>query len=123
MPRLVRYVLAVIAAGLFGLLVNSVAVAAMFDGQSFFGLLASPWRIVVALACAALLPPIHLRFPFIVEDVIAIVALTVLPSLAAKWVFDVGLEWSEALAFNAVYAAGALLAYRFAAEWGREVND
>ncbi len=123
MPRIYRYVLAVIAAGLAGLVVNSIAVAAMFDGQSFFGLVAAPGRIVVALAAAAMLPPIHRRLPFVIEDVVAIAALTVVPTVLAKWVFDVGLEWSEALAFNAVYAAGALLAYRFAAEWGREVND
>ena len=123
MPRIYRYVLAVIAAGVVGLIVNSIAVAATFEGGSFIDLVAAPGRIVVALAAAAMLPPIHRRFPFIIEDVIAIAALTVVPTVLAKWVFDLGLEWSEALAFNAVYAAAALLTYRFAAEWGREVND
>lgn len=123
MPRLARYAVAVVLAGLVGALFNAVAVGTMVAGQSFWDLATSPLRLSGAVLFAAMLPPIHLRFPFFVEDLVSLIALTIVPSLVSKFVFGSTLDWTPEVLFNAVYAAAALMTYRFAAEWGRAVND
>ena len=120
--RLPRYAASVLAAGLAGLVANALIVWMIAEADPG-PMLYSPTRIVVAFAAAALLPPIHVRFPFILEDLISLLALTLIPAAVDQWALGSPAPWSEEIAFTAVYAAAALMVYRFVAEWGREVND
>jgi hypothetical protein len=122
-PRLARYAASVLVAGLVGHLASVVFATMLIDEAAFWAPLTAPGRVGVAVATAALLPPIHRRFPFIVEDLVSLVALTLVATLLWTTVLTPGMDWYDALMLNAVYAGAALVAYRFAAEWGRPVND
>lgn len=123
MDRRVRYIIAILAAGVAGFLVNSIAGALMLDGIGFLDLLLNPVRLLVAVLVAAMLPYIHIKLPTFVEDVVSLIALTIVPSCLAKWVFGVPHEWSLVIILHAIYAAVALMVYRLVAEWGREEHD
>jgi hypothetical protein len=71
----------------------------------------SPGRNAVAIAVAALLPLIYAATSGVAAALIAIVALTVIPSILAVFVFGVGAPWSFVLAVNAVYAIAAWAVY------------
>lgn len=114
MTPTVRTVLAVILAGVAGTAANSVVVSALVEAARFTALATSPGRLAVAILVAALLPLIAARMTGAAGAVTAIVALTVIPSLLAKFVFGIGAPWGFVLAVNAVYAVAAWLTYRAA---------
>jgi hypothetical protein len=109
MPAL-RLILAVIVAGVAGTVANSVIVAALTPNE-FIPLAVSPGRNAVAIAVAALLPVIYAMTSGGVAAVIALAALTVIPSLLAKLVFGIGAPWPFVLGVNAVYAVVAWAVY------------
>jgi hypothetical protein len=109
MPAL-RRIVAVILAGVAGTIANSVVVAALTPNP-FVPLAVSPGRNAVAIAAAVLLPVIYAVTSGAAAAVIALVALTVIPSILAKLVFGVDPPWSFVLGVNAVYAVAAWAVY------------
>lgn len=105
-----RLILAVIVAGVVGTIANSVIVAALTPNE-FVPLAISPGRNAVAIVVAALLPLIYAWTSGAAAAVIAVVALTVIPSVLAKLVFGIGAPWSFVIGVNAVYAVAAWLVY------------
>lgn len=105
-----RLILAVIVAGVVGTIANSVIVAALTPNE-FIPLALSPGRNAVAIVVAALLPVIYAMTAGATAAVVAIVALTVIPSVLAKLVFGVGASWLFVLGVNAVYAVAAWAVY------------
>jgi hypothetical protein len=73
-------------------LANSIIVAALTPNE-FVPLAVSPGRNAVAIVVAALLPVIYARMSGATAAIIAIVALTVIPSVLAKLVFGIGAPW------------------------------
>jgi hypothetical protein len=106
----VRRVVAVIVAGVVGTLANSIVVAALTPNR-FIPLALSPGRNAVAIAVALLLPVIYAMTSGTAAAIVALAALTVIPSLLAKLVFDAGAPWPFVLAVNAVYALAAWAVY------------
>jgi hypothetical protein len=102
-----RRIVAVIVAGTIA---NSVVVAALTPNP-FVPLALSPGRNAVAIAVAVLLPVIYAMASGVAAAVIALVALTVIPSILAKLVFAVDVPWSFVLGVNAVYAIAAWAVY------------
>ena len=78
MPRRAA-VVAVVVAGIVGTVANSVIVAALTP-NGFLPLAVSPGRNAVAIAVAVLLPVIYVAMSGVAAAVVAIVALTVIPS-------------------------------------------
>jgi hypothetical protein len=105
-----RRIVAVIVAGVAGTIANSVVVAALTPNP-FVPLALSPGRNAVAIAVAVLLPVIYAMTSGVAAAVIALVALTVIPSILAKLVFAVDAPWSFVLGVNAVYAIAAWAVY------------
>lgn len=105
-----RVILAVIAAGVVGTLANSVIVAALTP-NAFVPLATSPGRNAVAIAVAVLLPLIYAWKSGIPAAIIALVLLTVIPSVLAKLVFATDATWLFVLGVNAVYAVAAWAVY------------
>ena len=105
-----RRIVAVILAGVAGTIANSVVVAALTPNP-FVPLAVSPGRNAVAIAVAVLLPVIHAVTSGVAAAVLALVALTVIPSILAKLVFGVAAPWSFVLGVNAVYAIAAWALY------------
>ena len=105
-----RIVVAVVLAGIVGTIANSIVVSAL-TANAFLPLAISPGRNAVAIIVAALLPVIYVNLAGATAAVVAIVALTVIPSLLAKLVFGVGAPWLWVFAFNAVYAIAAWAIY------------
>jgi hypothetical protein len=114
-----RTILAVLVAGVAGELANALAIALAFPDQSFFDLAASPGRVAVAVAVAALLPVIGTKFAHGPRVLLSIFALTVIPSVLAKLVFGAGADWGVVLGLNAIYAGVALLAFRLVMVGGK----
>jgi hypothetical protein len=106
----VRLIVAVIVAGFVGTIANSAAVAALTP-KGFEALALSPGRNGIAIAVAVLLPVIYSMTSGAAAATIAIVALTVIPSLLAKFVFGIGAPWPFVLGVNAVYAIAAWALY------------
>jgi hypothetical protein len=105
-----RRIVAVIVAGVAGTIANSVVVAALTPNP-FVPLAVSPGRNAVAIAVAVLLPVIYAATSGVAAAVIALVALTVIPSILAKLVFGIGAPWPFVLGVNAVYAIAAWAVY------------
>jgi hypothetical protein len=105
-----RRIVAVIVAGVAGTIANSVVVAALTPNP-FVPLAVSPGRNAVAIAVAVLLPVIYAVTSGVAAAVIALVALTVIPSILAKLVFGVDAPWPFVLGVNAVYAIAAWAVY------------
>ncbi|MDX1541377.1 MAG: hypothetical protein R3349_08220, partial [Geminicoccaceae bacterium] len=103
-------IIAVVIAGVVGTIANSVVVAALTSNE-FLPLALSLGRNTVAVAVAVLLPVIYAFMSGAGAAVLAIVALTVIPSLLAKTVFGVGAAWGFVLGVNAVYAVAAWAVY------------
>jgi hypothetical protein len=113
----VRLVLAVIVAGVVGTIANS-AIGAALTPNPFLPLAVSPGRNAVAIAVAVLLPLIYAGMSGILAAILAVVALTVIPSILAKLVFGVGAPWHFVLGVNAVYAVAAWAVYLAIARTG-----
>lgn len=107
----VRIALAVIAAGIAGTLINSIAVVFVFPSIDLIGLLAVYGRYLVAIAVAVLIPIIYSQMSGPAATVAILVALTVIPSVLAKLVFGVGAPWHWVFILNFVYAVVAWLVY------------
>jgi hypothetical protein len=105
-----RRIAAGILAGVAGTFANSV-VAAALTPNPFVPLAVSPGRNAVAIAVAVLLPVIYAVTSGGAAAVIALVALTVIPSILAKLVFGIGAPWHFVLGVNAVYAIAAWAVY------------
>ena len=107
---MLKIVIAVVVAGIVGTLANSIAVTAAF-GAPFVPLALSFGRNAVAILVAALLPAIYRNTAGTTAHLIALVALTVIPSLLAKLVFGADAPWLAVLLLNAVYAVAAIVTY------------
>jgi hypothetical protein len=112
-----RLVLAVIVAGVVGTIANSVIVAALTP-NAFLPLAISPGRNAVAIAVAVLLPVIYAGLSGVPAAILAIAALTVIPSILAKLVFAIDAPWLFVLGVNAVYAVAAWAVYLAMARTG-----
>jgi hypothetical protein len=106
----VRIILAVVVAGIVGTIANSIIVAALTP-NAFLPLAISPGRNAVAIAVAVLLPLIYAATSGISAAVLALAALTVIPSILAKLVFGVDAPWLFVLGVNAVYAVATWATY------------
>ena len=115
MNGMVRKVIAVIAAGIAGTLVNSAAAAAVLGADKFAPFAFSPGRHGVAIAVAALIPAAFALLSGPAALGLAAALLTVVPSLLAKLVFGSGASWGLVLALNLVYAVAAIVVYRLVA--------
>jgi hypothetical protein len=113
----VRLIVAIVVAGVAGTLANSVIVA-LLTPNPFVPLAISPGRNAVAIAVAVLLPVIYAVTSGGAAAAIALVAMTVVPSLLAKLVFGAGAPWGLVLGVNAVYALAAWAVYRAIAPAG-----
>ncbi len=114
----IRCLLALVVAAIAGTIANALAAAA-FVNPDLIRLALVPGRYAVALA-VALSIPLSLRLvrgrlaPWV-----ALVLLTAIPSLLAKFVFGAGAPWHLVLSLNAVYGVVALAAYRLVAGGNR----
>jgi hypothetical protein len=106
-----RVILAVIAAGVAGTLANALA-AVVFVNPALWILALAPQRYAIATALALALPVIYRLWPGAWGALLALVFLTVAPSLLNKFVFGGPAAWPVVLALNVVYALAALIAYR-----------
>jgi len=106
--------LAVTLAGAIGCLANAVF-AGLFVNPSLWQLATVPNRYILAILFAALLPLIYRLLPGAWGAVLALVLLTLLPSLLAKLVLGAFTAWTVVLALNFVYALTALVVYRVVA--------
>ena len=108
---LTRMLLATIAAGIVGTLANALAAALIVDPERI-GLALVPGRYAVAVLVALAIP---LCLTFLRDGLapwVALVLLTLLPSLLAKQFFAAAAPWHLVLLLNGVYAVAALLTYR-----------
>jgi hypothetical protein len=105
-----RTVLVVIIAGIIGTIFNSIAINIM-AGADIMELIVSFDRNFVAIIVALLLIPIFARGAYVAAWLIALIALTAIPSLLAVLVFGTTAPWSFVLTVNFVYAFVATLVY------------
>ena len=116
-----RTIFAVLIAGAVGTIGNALA-AALFLGPERIDLALVPSRYAVAIVVAALLPLALLVKPWPAGSVLALVMLTTLPSVLAKFVFAAASPWSTVVSLNAVYAVTALVAYLVVLRLFREAD-
>jgi hypothetical protein len=116
----VRIAASIIFAGVAGTLANTAALALVL-GPDRLSLALVPGRYAVAIALCIALPFLDrwLRRPWF--WCVAIIWLTVAPSVLAKLVFGTGTGWTAVLAFNLVYALTALGTYSLIVR-GREAD-
>lgn len=108
---MLQIIAAVVLAGIGGTIVNALA-AWQWLGADPLPLALSPGRNGVAIAVAAALPIMLPRVAGIWGWLFALVVLTVVPSLLARYLFGLGAAWQTLLLLNAAYAAAACLIYR-----------
>lgn len=109
-----RVLLGVIAAGVAGTLANAAA-AAVFVNPALWILALAPGRYGIAVLFALALPAIYRLLPGARGALLALVFLTLTPSLLNKLAFGGMASWQVLLALNFVYALTALVAYRLVA--------
>ena len=109
---IVRTVAAVIAAGAAGTLANAAAAGLFLRPDLFERLAVVPNRYVIGIALAAVIPLIYRLLPGARGALLALVILTLAPSLLAKLGLGAMTAWTTVLALNFVYALTALIAYR-----------
>lgn len=109
-----RTALAVIAAGVAGTLANAAA-AVVFVNPALWILALAPGRYAIATLLALAIPAIYRLRPGAWGAGLALVFLTLAPSLLNKLVFGGPAAWHVVLALNFVYALVALIAYRVVA--------
>lgn len=105
-----RNLILVVLAGIVGTIANSIAIT-LFLGAPIWPLIFSFGREIVAILVAALLIPIFGKLPEAQAWPVALVVLTVVPSVLAKLVFGLGAPWGTVLLLNLVYAVAATLVY------------
>lgn len=96
-------VLILCVAGIAGTLANS-AVQHFAGGKPFTDTARNWGRYGVAIACAVFIPVSYASYPQPAADIVALLALTITPSVLAKKVFHVEAPWRLVLALNLVYA-------------------
>lgn len=111
---IVRTALAVPAAGVAGTLANAAA-AVVFVNPALWILALAPGRYAIATALALFLPAIYRLLPGARGGGVALVFLTVAPTLLNKLAFGGMASWHVVLALNFVYALAALVVYRVVA--------
>ena len=106
----VRTIVIVVIAGIIGTIANSIVINIM-AGAPVMPLILSFGRNAVAIIVALLLIPIFARGAGVTAWLTALMALTVIPSLLARFVFGADAPWSFILTVNFVYAVVATLIY------------
>ena len=106
-----RTILAVVLAGTAGTLANTLALVILI-GPNLWHQALVPGRYGVAIALMIAVPFLYRWLPGFWGAVVALVFLTVAPSLNANLVLHMGVPWASLLAFNFVYALAALVVYR-----------
>ncbi len=109
-----RVLIAVVAAGVVGTLVNTAALALVVSPDRL-ALALVPGRYVVAIALCLALPFLARKVGGLGFFAIGILWLTVAASVLAKLVFGVGAPWMMVLGFNFVYAVAAIAIYHLIA--------
>ena len=105
-----RNLIIVVIAGIIGTIANSIAINIM-AGAPVMPLIVSFGRNAVAIIVALLLIPIFARNAGFAAWIIALVALTVIPSILAVFVFGAQAPWAFVLSVNFIYALVATLIY------------
>ncbi|MFZ3580873.1 hypothetical protein ACOI1H_01720 [Loktanella sp. DJP18] len=105
-----RNLIIVAIAGIIGTIANAIAVN-IVAGAEVMPLILSWGRHAVAVVVALLLIPIFARRADLGAWILALVALTVIPSLLAILVFGAAAPWTFVLSVNAVYAFFATLIF------------
>lgn len=105
-----RNIVLVVIAGVIGTVANSIAINIM-AGAEVMPLILSFGRNAVAVIVALLLIPIFGRGAGLSAWIIALVALTVIPSILAVFVFGAEAPWAFVLGVNFVYAFVATVIY------------
>ncbi|MEH6653946.1 hypothetical protein [Loktanella salsilacus] len=105
-----RTVFVVIIAGIIGTIFNSIAINIM-AGADVMPLITSLGRNLIAIIVALLLIPAFARGGNVTAWAFALIALTVIPSLLAKFVFGAAAPWQFVLTVNFIYAFVATLIY------------
>ena len=110
----IRTALAVVAAGVAGTLANAAA-AVVFVNPALWILVQAPGRYATAVLLACALPALYRVLPGAWGAFLALVFLTVAPSLLNKLLFGGPAAWVVVLALNFVFALTALVTYRLVA--------
>ena len=110
----IRTILAVVLAGVAGVLANAAA-AALFVNPALWQLAMVPNRYLIGIALAVLVPLVYRVRPGAWGAALALLLLTLLPSLAAKLALGAVIAWPTLLALNFIYALAALVVYRLVA--------
>lgn len=112
MAGLIRTLAAVLAGGIAGTLANAAAAALFLNPSLFMRLATVPNRYVIGVVFVALVPLIYRLLPGAWGAFVALVLLTLAPSLLAKLGLGAMTAWTTVLALNFVYGLAALVAYR-----------
>ena len=109
---ILRTVLAVLVAGAAGTLANAAAAGLFLRADLFERLAVVPNRSLIGIVFIALLPLIYRLLRGAWGALVALLLLTLAPSLLAKLGLGAMTAWSTVLALNFVYALVALIVYR-----------
>ena len=111
---ILRTVLAVLVAGAAGTLANAAAAGLFLRPDLFERLAVVPNRYVIGIVFVAAVPVIYRLLPGAWGAALALLLLTLAPSLLAKLGLGAMTAWTTVLALNFVYALIALVVYRLA---------
>lgn len=106
-----RTALAVVLAGAVGVLANAAA-AALFVSPILWKLAAVPNRYAIGIALVILVPLVYRLRNDAWGAGLALILLTLAPSLLAKLLLGAVTAWPVVLALNFIYALTALVVYR-----------
>ncbi|NIA68247.1 hypothetical protein HBA54_06545 [Pelagibius litoralis] len=109
---MIRTILAVVLGGAAGTLANAAAAALFLNPDLFARLAAVPNRYAIGILFAAALPIIYRLIRGPAGAVVALLLLTLAPSLLAKLGLGAMTAWTTVLALNFVYALVTLIVYR-----------
>lgn len=106
-----RTVITIVLAGAAGVLANAAA-AGLFVNAGLWKLAAVPNRYAIGIALILAVPALYRLLPGAWGAALALLLLTLAPSLLAKLVLGAVVAWPVVLALNFVYALTALVVYR-----------
>ncbi|MCG8547316.1 MAG: hypothetical protein MJE12_24220 [Alphaproteobacteria bacterium] len=106
-----RSIVAAVAAGIAGTVVNAFAVAAVVSTDKL-SLALVPGRYAIGIALCLVLPLLHSVLSVRAFYAFAAAFLTLGASLLAKFVFLATAPWGAVLGFNLVYALAAIVVFR-----------